>query len=102
MDSGSKYSAIISNGWLASLQHQFVAAVVPPANQPYQYQLQVRNNEYLIQATGPLVDVAAGATAQFHEELFVGPKLQSQLAAIGRDLGRTVDFGIFTVLASAF
>jgi YidC/Oxa1 family membrane protein insertase len=98
-DGDSKYSAIINNGWLASLQHQFVAAVVPPANQPYQYQLQVRNNEYLIQATGPIVDVPAGATTKFHEDLFVGPKLQSQLAAMGRNLERTVDFGILTVLA---
>jgi YidC/Oxa1 family membrane protein insertase len=98
-DSDSKYSATINNGWLASLQHQFVTAVVPPANQPYQYQLQVRNNEYLIQATGPIVDVPAGATTRFHEDLFVGPKLQSQLAAMGRNLERTVDFGILTVLA---
>jgi YidC/Oxa1 family membrane protein insertase len=95
----AKYVATITNGWMASLQHQFVAAVVPPAAQPYQYQLQVRNNEYLIQATGPIVEVPAGATAQFHEELFVGPKLQSQLAAMGRNLERTVDFGILTVLA---
>ena len=95
----AKYSAVISNGWLASLQHQFVTAVVPPLNQPYQYQLQVRNNEYLIQATGPIVEVPGGAAAQFHEELFVGPKLQSQLAAMGRNLERTVDFGILTVLA---
>jgi YidC/Oxa1 family membrane protein insertase len=98
-DSDSKYSAVINNGWLASLQHQFVTAVVPPANQLYQYQLQVRNNEYLIQATGPIVDVPAGATTKFHEDLFVGPKLQSQLAAMGRNLERTVDFGILTVLA---
>jgi YidC/Oxa1 family membrane protein insertase len=98
-DSDSKYSATINNGWLASLQHQFVTAVVPPANQPYQYQLQVRNNEYLIQATGPSVDVPAGATTRFHEDLFIGPKLQAQLAAMGRNLERTVDFGILTVLA---
>jgi YidC/Oxa1 family membrane protein insertase len=98
-DSDSKYSATINNGWLASLQHQFVAAVVPPANQPYQYQLQVRNSQYLISATGPSVDVPAGATVQFHEDLFVGPKLQTQLAAMGRNLERTVDFGILTVLA---
>ena len=98
-DSDSKYSAVISNGWLASLQHQFVAAVVPPANQPYQYLLQVRNNEYLISATGPSVEIPAGASAQFHEDLFVGPKLQSQLSALGRNLERTVDFGILTVLA---
>ena len=98
-ESDAKYSATITNGWMASLQHQFVAAVVPPMAQPYQYQLQVRNNEYLIQATGPSVEVPAGAAAQFHEELFVGPKLQSQLAAMGRNLERTVDFGILTVLA---
>jgi YidC/Oxa1 family membrane protein insertase len=98
-DSDSKYQATISNGWLASLQHQFVAAVVPTANQPYQYLLQVRNNDYLISATGPMTEIAAGGKAQFHEELFVGPKLQSQLAALGRNLERTVDFGILTVLA---
>ncbi len=98
-DSDSKYSATISNGWLASLQHQFVAAVVPNANRPYQYQLQVRNHEYLISATGPMVDVPAGATAQFHEDLFVGPKLQSQLAAMHRELELTVDFGYLKVIA---
>ena len=98
-DSDSKYSATLTNGWVASLQHQFVAAIVPPAAQPYQYQLKVVNNEYLMTATGPILDVPAGATVQFHEELFVGPKLQSQLAAMGRNLERTVDFGILTVLA---
>jgi YidC/Oxa1 family membrane protein insertase len=98
-DSDSKYSATITNGWTASLQHQFVAAIVPPPGQPYQYQLQVRNNEYLMSATGPTVEIPAGAGVQFHEELFVGPKLQSQLAAVGRNLERTVDFGILTVVA---
>jgi YidC/Oxa1 family membrane protein insertase len=98
-DTDAKYAASITNGWLASLQHQFVTAIVPPASEPYQYQLQVRNNEYLISATGPIVEIPAGATVQFHEQLFVGPKLQSQLAAVGRNLERTVDFGVLTVLA---
>jgi YidC/Oxa1 family membrane protein insertase len=84
---------------LASLQHQFVSAIVPPAGQPYQYQLKVVGNEYLVTATGPIVDVPAGAKVQFHEQLFVGPKLQSQLSAIGRNLERTVDFGNLTILA---
>jgi YidC/Oxa1 family membrane protein insertase len=98
-DTDSKYSKTITNGWLASLQHQFVAAVVPAADQPYAYALTVRNKEYVLNATGPAVDVPAGAKAQFHEKLFVGPKLQSQLAATGPHLERTVDFGILTVLA---
>jgi YidC/Oxa1 family membrane protein insertase len=98
-DTDSKYQATITNGWLASLQHQFVAAAVPPANQPNQVLLQVRGNDYLLRATGPMTEVPAGGKAQFNEELFVGPKLQSQLAALGTNLERTVDFGILTVLA---
>jgi YidC/Oxa1 family membrane protein insertase len=98
-DTDSKFSETISNGWLASLQHQFVSAIVPPADQPYKYQLQVSGKEYLLSATGPMVEVAAGGKAQFREKLFIGPKLQSQLAATAPHLERTVDFGILTVLA---
>jgi YidC/Oxa1 family membrane protein insertase len=98
-DTDSKFSETITNGWLASLQHQFVSAIVPTPDQPFQYRLQVRDKEYLLSATGPMTDVAAGGKAQFHEKLFVGPKLQSQLAATGPRLERTVDFGILTVLA---
>jgi YidC/Oxa1 family membrane protein insertase len=98
-ETDSKFSETITNGWLASLQHQFVSAIVPAADQPYKYQLQVRDKEYLLSAAGPLTEVAAGAKAQFREKLFVGPKLQSQLAATGPRLERTVDFGILTVLA---
>jgi YidC/Oxa1 family membrane protein insertase len=98
-DSESKFSETVTNGWLASLQHQFVSAIVPSGGQPYQYQLQVRDNVYLLSATGPSVEVPAGGEAKFQEKLFVGPKLQSQLAAAGPRLERTVDFGILTVLA---
>jgi YidC/Oxa1 family membrane protein insertase len=98
-ESDSKFSETITNGWLASLQHQFVSAIVPSPDQPYKYQLEVRDKQYLLIATGPATPVAAGATAQFREKLFVGPKLQSQLAATGPRLERTVDFGILTVLA---
>jgi YidC/Oxa1 family membrane protein insertase len=98
-DTDSKFSETITNGWLASLQHQFVSAIVPPADQPYKYQLQVSGKEYLLSATGPFVEVPAGGKTQFHEKLFVGPKLQSQLAATAPHLERTVDFGILTVLA---
>ena len=98
-DTDSKFSETITNGWLASLQHQFVSAIVPPRDLPFKYQLQVRDKQYLLSATGPVTVVPAGATAQFREKLFVGPKLQSQLAATGPHLERTVDFGILTVLA---
>ncbi|MGB6356787.1 MAG: membrane protein insertase YidC, partial [Steroidobacteraceae bacterium] len=98
-ETDSKFSETITNGWLASLQHQFVSAIVPTPDQPFKYQLQVRDKQYLLSATGPATEVAAGAKAQFREKLFVGPKLQSQLSATAPHLERTVDFGILTVLA---
>lgn len=98
-ETDSKFSEVITSGWLASLQHHFVSAVVPPANQPYRYQLRVQDREYLLSATGPSTQIPAGAQAQFHEKLFIGPKLQAQLAATGPRLERTADYGLLTVIA---
>jgi len=98
-DEDSKYSEVVTNGWLASLQHHFVSAIVPPAGQAFKYQLQVQGAEYLLSAAGPTVLVAPGAKSEFHEKLFVGPKLQAQLAVTGPELDRTADYGKLTVLA---
>ena len=98
-EADAKYVGTHTGGWLASLQHQFVAAIVPPAGQPYQYALVVKNNDYVISATGPADLIAAGASSKIHQLLFIGPKLQSQLATASPKLNLTVDFGIFTILA---
>ena len=98
-DTDSKYSQTVTNGWIASLQHHFVSAIVPTAGQPTKIQLQVQGSRYLLMATGPMVSIPAGGKATFDEKLFVGPKLQSQLAAVAPNLERTVDYGKLTVLA---
>jgi YidC/Oxa1 family membrane protein insertase len=89
----------ITNGWLASLQHHFVAAVVPAKDEAARYSLNVRGNEYLARTISPAVDVAPGAAATVKETLFVGPKLQRQLSAIHPELGRAADFGVLTFLS---
>jgi YidC/Oxa1 family membrane protein insertase len=98
-ETDSRYSQTVTNGWIASLQHHFVSAIVPAAGQPNKIQLQVQGQQYLLSATGPMTTIAAGGKAQFQEKLFVGPKLQTQLAATGPQLERTVDYGKLTVLA---
>jgi YidC/Oxa1 family membrane protein insertase len=95
----SKYSETITNGWLASLQHHFVAAIVPPPDEAFKYQLQVIGKQYLLSATGPTITIPPSTDKQLAEKLFVGPKLQSQLAATGPELQRTVDYGRLTVLS---
>jgi YidC/Oxa1 family membrane protein insertase len=99
-ESESKFSETITDGWLASLQHHFVSAIVPPEKQPYRYRLQVEDHQYLLSATGPFKQIAAGGTAQFSEKLFIGPKLQSQLAATGPRLDLAADYGpLLTVIS---
>jgi YidC/Oxa1 family membrane protein insertase len=89
----------ITGGWVAGLQHHFVAAIVPPAGESWRYKLKVQGNEFLLAATGPSRSVAPGASATLKEALFVGPKLQSQLQLAGPRLDLVADYGMLTVLA---
>jgi YidC/Oxa1 family membrane protein insertase len=59
----------------------------------------VQDHQYLLSATGPFKDIPAGGTGQFSEKLFVGPKLQSQLAATAPKLDLTADYGLLTVIS---
>ena len=89
----SHLSLEVRDGWLAALQHHFVSAIVPPRGAPYRFTLGVSGNQYLLSATGPEQTVAPGATAQFSESFYVGPKLQGQLEATAPELGRVADYG---------
>jgi YidC/Oxa1 family membrane protein insertase len=89
----SHLSLEVRDGWLAALQHHFVSAIVPPRGAPYRFTLGVSGDQYLLSATGPEQTVAPGATAQFSESFYVGPKLQGQLEATAPELGRVADYG---------
>jgi YidC/Oxa1 family membrane protein insertase len=52
-----------------------------------------------VSAVTPVATVPPGSAHDFAYTLFIGPKLQSQLTAIGDELVRTVDYGKLTVLA---
>ncbi len=93
------FSASIKNGWLAAMQHHFVAAAVPSSEQAYQYQLRVENGQYLLGAVGPSLAVAEGARQTLSERLFVGPKLQAQLEETGPELDRVADYGRLTLIS---
>jgi YidC/Oxa1 family membrane protein insertase len=95
----SRYSKAVTGGWIAALQHHFVAAIVPPTDTPYQFALAVQDRKFLFSAAGAERTVAPGSTAQFPLTLFIGPKLQDQTAAAGPELERVADFGVFTPIA---
>jgi YidC/Oxa1 family membrane protein insertase len=81
------------------MQHHFVAAAVPPKDEPFDYALQMEQSHSLLSHRGPLKNVPAGASARFTEKLFVGPKLQEQLKTVGPKLELTADYGKLTILA---
>ena len=92
-------SETAANGWVGSIQHHFVAAAVPEGEQPYRYDGRVSGRTYRLSAIGPVRAIPPGGEERFAAQLFVGPKLQSQLAETAPGLELTVDYGIFTVFA---
>jgi YidC/Oxa1 family membrane protein insertase len=89
----------LAGGWLASIQHHFLAAAVPPAEDQVRYQALTRGSDYLLTALSPVMEIAPGGSETYPVKLFVGPKLQDQLAAAGDELELTVDYGVLTILA---
>lgn len=94
------FKGTFAGGWMASLQHHFVAAAVPPVDAKYDYQLSLdSDNDFVLSYRGPLAAVPAGGKHTFNETLFVGPKLQEQLAQAGPRLELVADYGKLTILA---
>ena len=87
-------------GWIATIEHHFVSAVVPPAAQDASYSSRVsEDGRELISAVLPVATIAPGDSATFDHQLFVGPKLQSQLVDVAPGLVRTVDYGVLSILS---
>ena len=89
----------LAGGWMAAIQHHFLAAVVPPPADEYHYQAATRGNEFVLTGLSNIAEVPAGGQIEFPFTLFVGPKLQNQLTAAGPELELTVDYGMLTILA---
>lgn len=90
----------INGGWLAMLQHYFVSAWVPPADQMHHYYSKaLKTGRYVLGSYSPNKTVAPGATDSFDAKFFAGPKLQHELEAISPGLELTVDYGWLTIIA---
>ena len=84
----------VTGGWIALLQHYFVSAWIPDADQQHTYQTRTdsQGNHIAGLVSQPL-EVAANQQGQISASLYVGPKIQSSLAAISPALELTVDYG---------
>jgi YidC/Oxa1 family membrane protein insertase len=93
LDDG-KFTGSKIGGWVAMLQHYFLSAWVPAANDNNSYYGQKGSNgDYYVGFQAPDVVVGPGETATAGAQLYVGPKDQESLAAIAANLEKTVDYG---------
>ncbi|MCG6941234.1 MAG: membrane protein insertase YidC [Thiohalocapsa sp.] len=90
----------ITGGWIAMLQHYFMAAWIPDQDLTETfYSKVVGSGHYIIGKYSPTETVPAGANYTFENKLFAGPKLQDELDKIADGLDLAVDYGWLTVLA---
>ena len=94
-----RFAQNVTDGWMATMQHHFVSAAVPPKGEEYHITLGRDGTHALLTQRGPLKAVPAGTIGRFTETIFVGPKLQAQLKEVGPRLELTADYGKLTILS---
>lgn len=80
-------------GWVAMIEHYFVAAWIPPQEDTNVITARLSNSSAIISVTGKTVKVPANGNATFNSKLYVGPKDQDTLKSLARGLDLTVDYG---------
>lgn len=87
-------------GWVAMIQHYFVSAWVPAADQQNNlYTRILSNSQGAIGFKAAPMTVAANSQGTVAATLYTGPKLQDELAAVSETLNLTVDYGFLWWLA---
>ncbi len=101
LDNGRGYYFEAERGWIASIEHHFLSAIVPQRDGTYDFAVTLsRNGDSTRGSTiSKKHTVLPGASKTFTTTLFVGPKLQSQLEEIDPKLKLTVDYGWLTILS---
>ncbi|MFQ6004764.1 MAG: membrane protein insertase YidC [Woeseia sp.] len=97
--SDGPFSSSVQGGWIATIQHHFLSAIIPPADDTYRFNMAQKGDIAVASAIGRSRVVAPGADTTFDMTLFVGPKLQRQLEDVTDSLKLTVDYGWLTILS---
>lgn len=98
----AKFAKTADNGWLAVVQHYFVAAWVPADKMQREFYMRKVEGVNTFQAgvIVPLAEIAPGATGQTAVSLFAGPQEQAALKKLAPGLDLVVDYGWLTVVAA--
>lgn len=90
----------VQGGWVAMIQHYFVAAWVPPVDAAQSFFSKREGDQYVLgMFSSEWATVAPGTQAVFANTLYAGPKDQDRLATLAPNLDLTVDYGILTIIS---
>ena len=88
------------DGWLAFVQHYFVAGWLPTAGLDRDYAMEKRQDgSYAARIMLPSAAIAPGAAAKLSAPLYVGPQEQRRLSAAAPGFDLVVDYGWLTIIA---
>ena len=90
----------MNQGWAAMMQHYFVTAWIPRTEEASNLYTRTGNGQGYIGVRMPTTTVAPGSEQSLTATLWVGPKLQDQMAATAPNLNLTVDYGWLWFIAS--
>ncbi len=97
------HSDTFEAGWMAFIQHYFLAAWIPPEEQVHRYATRYVSDDrlprFVVSATSPQVTIADQTSHSFAARLYAGPKLQNRLNEVADGLVLTVDYRWFRVLS---
>lgn len=82
-------------GWIAMVQHYFVSAWVPEADERNHFSLRRLGQQdmFVFGYTGPAVTVEPGQSGELRSRFYAGPKDQYRLQEIAPHLDLTIDYG---------
>jgi len=88
------------DGWVAMIQHYFVAAWVPPPGPERDfYSTKFKDNLFIVGTKYALPAIAPGASETSIASLYIGPQDQHALEQLAPGLDLVVDYGWLTVLS---
>jgi YidC/Oxa1 family membrane protein insertase len=89
-----------NDGWIAFVQHYFVAAWVPPGTSPRDYVIEKRpDGIYSARVVLPVPAIGPGATGKVVAPLYAGPQEQRRLKEVAPGFDLVVDYGWLTIIA---
>jgi YidC/Oxa1 family membrane protein insertase len=101
LDKGkADYAKSAQDGWIAFVQHYFVAAWLPAAKLAREYMVERRQDgTYAGRVVLPVGEIAPGSSARISVPLYAGPQEQRRLKAAAPGLDLVVDYGWLAIIA---